>query len=240
MKYLIDLALKKCWQKVGCVVKNSQNGFGICCSVTQSCPTLCNPWTAAHQVFLSNSCPLSWWCHPTISFSVALFSFCPQSFPASESFLMSQLFTSGGWSTGASASASVLAVEIQGWLPLGLTSLISLLSKELLSLFQHHSLKASILWRSAYFIVQLSHPCMTTGKTIALTRWTFAVKVISLLFNTLSRFVITFLPRCKHLLISWLQSLPTVILECKKMLFPSFHFLFSLMQFHHFPPQSIT
>ena len=133
MKYLIDLAFKKCWQKVGCVVKNSQNGFGICCSVIQSCPTLCNPWTAAHQVFLSNSCPLSWWCHPTISFSVALFSFCPQSFPASESFPVSRLFASGGQSIGASASASILAVEIQGWLPLGLTSLISLLSKELLS-----------------------------------------------------------------------------------------------------------
>ena len=78
------------------------------------------------------------------------------------------------------------------------------------SLFQHHSSKASILQRSAFFIVQFSYPYMTTGKTIALTRWTFAGKVISLLFNMLSRLVITFLPRSKHLLISWLQSLSAV------------------------------
>ena len=84
------------------------------------------------------------------------------------------------------------------------------------SLLQHHSSKASILWRSAFFTVQISHPYMTTGKTIALTRWTFAGKVISLLFNMLSRLVITFLPRSKHLLISWLQSPSEVILEPKK------------------------
>ena len=78
---------------------------------------------------------------------------------------------------------------------------------------QHHSSKASILWRSAFFIVQLSHPYMTTGKTIALTRWTFVSKVMSLLFNMLSRLVITFLPRSKRLLISWLQSPSAVILE---------------------------
>ena len=81
------------------------------------------------------------------------------------------------------------------------------------SLLQHHSSKASILWRSAYFTVQLSHPYMTTGKTIALTRWTFVDKVMSLLFNILSRLVITFLPRSKRLLISWLQSPSAVILE---------------------------
>ena len=74
------------------------------------------------------------------------------------------------------------------------------------SLLQHHSSKASFLWCSSFFTVQLSHPYMTTGKTIALTRWTFVGKVMSLLFNTLSRLVITFLPRSKHLLISWLQS----------------------------------
>ena len=84
------------------------------------------------------------------------------------------------------------------------------------SLLQHHSSKASILWCSAFFIVQLSHPYMTTGKTIALTTWTFVGKVISLLFNMLSRFIIAFLPRSKCLLISWLQSLSTVILEFKK------------------------
>ena len=81
------------------------------------------------------------------------------------------------------------------------------------SLLQHHSSKASILWRSAFFTVQLSHPYMTIGKTIALTRWTFVGKVMSLLFNMLCRVVITFLPRSKHLLISWLQSPSAVILE---------------------------
>ena len=84
------------------------------------------------------------------------------------------------------------------------------------SLLQHHSSKASILWHSAFFIVQLSHPYTTTGKTIALTRWTFVGKVMFLLFNMLSRLVITFLPRSKHLLISWLQSPSAVILEPKK------------------------
>ena len=84
------------------------------------------------------------------------------------------------------------------------------------SLLQYHSSKASILQHSAFFTVQLSHPYMTTGKTIALTRWTFVGKVISLLFNMLSRFVITFLARSKHLLISWLQSPSAVILEPKK------------------------
>ena len=87
----------------------------------------------------------------------------------------------------------------------------------LMSLLQHHSSKASILQCSAFFIVQLSHPYMSTGKTIALTRWTFAGKVMSLLFNMLSRLVITFLPRSKCLLISWLQLPPAVILEPKKL-----------------------
>ena len=84
------------------------------------------------------------------------------------------------------------------------------------SLLQHHSSKASILQGSAFFIVQLSHPYMTTGKTIALTRWPFVGKVMSLLFNMLSRLVITFLPRSKHLLISWLKSPSAVILEPPK------------------------
>ena len=84
------------------------------------------------------------------------------------------------------------------------------------SLLKHHSSKASILWHSAFFIVQLSHPYMTTGKTIALTRWTFVGKVMSLLFNMLSGLVIAFLPRSKCLLISWLHSPSAVILEPKK------------------------
>ena len=84
------------------------------------------------------------------------------------------------------------------------------------SLLQHHNSKASILWCSAFFMVQLSHPYMTTGKTIALTRWTFVSKVMSLLFNTLSRLVIVFLPRSKCLLMPWLQSPSAVILKPKK------------------------
>ena len=84
------------------------------------------------------------------------------------------------------------------------------------SLLQHHSSKASILWCSVFFIVQLSHPCLTTGKTIVLDRQTFVGKVMALLFNMLSRLGIAFLPRSKHLLISWLQSPSAVILEPKK------------------------
>ena len=91
------------------------------------------------------------------------------------------------------------------------------------SLFQHHSSKASILQRSAFFIVQLSHPYMTNGKTKALTRWTFVGKIMSLLFNMLSRLVIALLPRSKCLLISWLQSLSAVILETKKIVSHCFH-----------------
>ena len=113
---------------------------------------------------------------------------------------MSQFFPSAGQTIGVSASASVLPVNVQDWFSLGWSDLISLLSKGLLkSLLQHHSSKASILRCSAFFIVQLSHPYMTTGKTIALTRWTFVGKVMSLFFNTLSRLVITFLPRRKCL-----------------------------------------
>ena len=106
--------------------------------------------------------------------------------------------------------------EIQGWFPLGLTGLILLLCKGLSRLLQHCNSKASILRCSALFMVQLSHPYMTTGKTIALSIWTFVGKVMSLLFNMLSRFVIALLPRSKCLLISWLQSPSAVILEPKK------------------------
>ena len=130
-----------------------------------------------------------------------------QPFPTSGSFQVSWLFTSSGQSTGASTSASVLSVNIQDGFPLVLTGLISLQSKGLSvkSLLQQHSLKASVLRHSAFFMAQLSHSYMTTGKTIAWTIWTFVGKVISLLFNMLSRLVITFLPRSKCLLISWLQ-----------------------------------
>ena len=163
----------------------------------------------------SNSCPLSRWCHPTISSSVIPFSSWPQSLPASGSFPMSQLFTSDGQSTGVSASESVLPMNTQDWSPLGWTGWISLQSKGRSSLLQHHSSEASILWHSAFFIVQHSHSYMTTEKTKALTRWTFIGKVMSLLFNMLSRLVITFLPRSQCLLISWLQS-PSFCLETPK------------------------
>ena len=133
----------------------------------------------------SNSCPLSQWCHTTISSSVVPFFPRLQSFPASESFPMSRFFTSGGQNIGFSAS-----MNIQDWFPLEMDWLDLLaVQGTLKSLLQHHSLKTSILRRSAFFIVQISHPYMTTGKTIALTRRTFAGKVMSLLFNTLSRFV---------------------------------------------------
>ena len=110
-------------------------------------------------------------------------------------------------SIGVSASTSVLPMNIQDWFPLGWTGWISLQSKGLSRVFSNiHSSKSSILHHSAFFTVQLSHPYMTTGKTIALTRQTFVGKVMSLLFNMLSRLVITFLPRSKRLLIAWLQS----------------------------------
>ena len=127
----------------------------------------------------SNSCPLSRWCHPIISSSVVPFSSCLQSFPASGSFPMSWLFTWGSHNTGASASASVPPMNIQGWFPLGLTGVILLQSRGLSRVFSNTTVRKC----SAFFMVQLSHPYMTTGKTIALTRQTF---VMPLLFNTLS------------------------------------------------------
>ena len=161
----------------------------------------------------SNPCPLSRWCHPTISSSVVPFSSHLQSFPASWSFPMSQFFESDGQSIGVSASASVPPVNIWDWLISFRMDWLDLLAVQgtLKSLLQHHSSKPSILWHSAFFIVQPSHPHMTTGKIIALTRQNFVGKVMFLLFNMLSRLVITFLPRSKHLLISWLHSPSAVI-----------------------------
>ena len=134
----------------------------------------------------SDSRPSGQWCHPAISSSVVPFSSCPQSLPASEPFPVSQLFTWGGQSTGVSALASFLPKKSQGWSS-EWTGWISLQSKGLSRVFsQHHSSKASILRRSAFFTVQLSHPYMTTAKTIALTRRTLVGKVMSLLLNILS------------------------------------------------------
>ena len=140
-------------------------------------------------------------------------TFCLQFFPVSGSFPMHQLFASGGQIIGASASASVIPMNIQDWFPLGLTGLIFLQSRGFSSLLQHLSLKVSVLQHSAFFMVHLSHLYMTTAKTIALTIWIFVGKLIALLFNMLSRLVIMFLPRSKHHLMSWLQSPSAVILE---------------------------
>ena len=115
------------------------------------------------------------------------FSSCPQSFPASGSFPTGQLFASGGQSIGVSASTSVLPMNIQDWFPLGWTGWISLQSKGLSRVFSNPNSKASILQHSAFFMVQLSYPYMTARKTIALTICTFVSKVMSLLFNTLSK-----------------------------------------------------
>ena len=152
-------------------------------SVAQSCLTLWPhelqharlPCPSPTPKAYSNLCPSSQWCHPTISSSVVPFSFHLQSFPASGSFPVSQFFTWGGQSIGVSASASVLPMHSQDWFPLGRTGWISLQSKGLSRIFNHSS-KASVLRCSAFFMVQLSHPYMTPGKTIALTRWSLLAK----------------------------------------------------------------
>ena len=140
-----------------------------------------------------NSCPSSQWCHPTISSSVIPFSSCLQSFPASGSSQVSQLFTS----SGQTALASVLPMNTQEWSFrvdwLGLLGVQGTLK----SLLHHHSSKPSIVWHSAFFMIQVSHPYMTTGKAIVLTRRTFVDKIMCLLFNMLSRLVITFLSSLK-------------------------------------------
>ena len=153
--------------------------------------------------------------HQLPEFTLAPFSSCPQSLPASESFPRVN---------SSHEVAKVLEFQLQHHSSKEIPGLISfrmdwldLLAVQgtLKSLLQHHSSKASSLWCSAFFAVQLSHPYMTTGKTIALTRQTLVGKVMSLLLNILSRLVITFLPRSKRLLISWLQSPSAVILEPK-------------------------
>ena len=135
-----------------------------------------------HVANTSNSCPLTQWCYLTISSSTALFSYCPQSLPSLGSLPMSWPFTSGSQSTRASGSASILPINIQGWFPLRLIGLISLLAKGLSRDFANTTVQKCLL-RSAFFMVQFSHPYMTTGKTTALTRWTFVDKVMSLLLN---------------------------------------------------------
>ena len=155
--------------------------YCCCCSVTSDS---LRPYELQHNRLpcpswsprvCSNSRPLSQWCHPAISSSVIPFSSCPQSFPASGFFPMNWLFASGGQSTGASASASVLPVNIQGIEYSFSNDWFDLLAVQgtLKNLLKHHSLKALILQCSAFFMVQLSHPYITHGKTIALTTRTF-------------------------------------------------------------------
>ena len=146
-----------------------------------------------------NSCPLSRWCHPTISSSVVPFSSCPQSFPASGSFQISQLFAWVGQSIGVWASTSVLPMNTQEWSLLCWTGWISLQSKGLSRVFSNTTLEKHQFFSAQLSLQSNSHPYMTTGKTIALTRRTFVDKVMSLRFNMLSRLVITFLPRSKRL-----------------------------------------
>ena len=178
----------------------------------------------------SNSCPSSQWCRPTIFSSVIPFSSCLKSFPASESFFQ--------WISSSNQVANVLQFELQHqsfqwlfrtdflqdglvWSPCSPRG-----AQEFSPTSQFKSISSSVL----SFMIQLSHPYVSTGKAIALSTWTFVGKVMSLLFNMLSRLVIIFLPRSKRLFISWLQSPSAVIWEPKKIksLFPLFPHLFSM------------
>ena len=171
------------------------------------CPS---PTPEAH----ANSCPSSQWCHPTISSSVIPFSSCPQSLPASGSFPTSQLFAWGGQSIRVSTSASVLPMNTQDWPPLGWTGWISLEYKGLSRVFSNTTVQKHQFFGSELSSQSNSHiHIWPLEKTLPLTRQTFVDKVMSLLFNILSRLVITFFPRSKPPLISWLQSPSAVILE---------------------------
>ena len=203
-----------------------------CCSVAQSCQTLCDcmdcsmpgfpsPWPSPRTC--SNPCPMSWWCHPTISPFVLPFSSCPPLLLLPAVFPSIIVFSNESvlhirwpkyWSFNFGISPSNEYLELISF-RMDSFDLLAI-QGTLRSLHQHHSSKASILRCSAFYMVQLSHPCVTAGKPIALTRQTFVSKVMSLLFNMLSRCIIAFLPRSKHLLISRLKSPSTVILEPKK------------------------
>ena len=168
------------------------------------------------------SCALSRWCHPANSFSVVPFSSCPQSLPASGSFPMSQLLASGGQSTGVSASASILPMNTQDWSPLGWTGWI-LQSRGLSRVFSN-----TTVHKHQFLGTQLSSQSNSQIYTWPLGKpwpWlkTFVGKVISQIFNLLSRLVINFLPRNKRLLISWLQSPSAMILEPRKIVSHHFH-----------------
>ena len=191
-------------------------------SVTQWCPTLCDPMDGStpglpvhHQLLEFTQSHVPW-----IGDAIQLSH--PLSSPSPPAFKLSQPQGLFQWVNSSHQVAKILEFQLQHqffwWIfrtDVVRVDWLDLLAVQgiLKSLLQHHSSKASILWCSAFFIVQLSHPYMTTGKTIALTRGTFVVKVMSLLFNMLSRLTMTFLPSNKCLLISWLQSPSAVILE---------------------------
>ena len=177
------------------------------------------PCPSATSWACSNSCPSRQWHHPTISSSVVPFSSCPRSIPAIEFFQMSQHFASGSQIVGVSPSASVLHMNIQDWFPLGLTGWVSWQSKGLSRVFSNTTVQKHQLFRAQVSLWSNSHT-----HTIVLTRWRVVGKVRFLLFNMLPRLAITFLPKCKCLLISWLQSLSTVILKPKKTKSVTVHF----------------
>ena len=194
-------------------------------SVAQLCPTLCNPmdystpgFPVHHQLLELTKTHVHW-------VGDAIQPFHPLLFPSPPVFTLSQHQGLSQWISSSHQVAKYCSFsfsispsnEYSGLISFRMDWLCLLaVQGTLKSLLQHHSSKASVLWYSAFFIVQLSHPYMTTGKNKALTRWTFVGKVMSLLFNMLSRLVITFLPRSKCLLISWLQSPSAVILEPRK------------------------
>ena len=186
----------------------------------------------------SNSCPLSQ-VHPTISSSVVPFSSHLQSFPASGSFQMSQFFAAGGQSIGVSALSSVLPRNTQDWSPLGWAGWISLPFKRLSRVSSNTTVQNHQFFSTQLSLLSNSHiHTWLTWKTTALTRWTFVDKLMSLLFNMLSRLVIAFLPKSKCLLISWLQSPSAVILEppqIKSPLFPLFPHLFAMKWWGQMP-----
>ena len=195
-----------------------RNGARQFSSVAQSCPTLCSPMNCSAPGFSVHHQLLEFiqthvhGVGSAIQPSHPLLCPSPPAFPASGSFQKSQFFTSDGQSIGVSVSASVLPMNIQDidWFDL------LIIQGTLKHHLQHLSSIALFLWCSAFFMVQLSHPYITTSKTIALTTRAFVGKVMSLLFNMVSRLVLAFLPKSKHLLISWLQSRSSVILEPKK------------------------
>ena len=174
-----------------------------------SCPS---PTTRVY----SNSCPSSRWCHPAISSSVVPLSSCPQFLPASGSFPMSQLFTWGGQSTGVSASSSVLPMNTQDWSALGWTGWISLQSKGLSRVFSNITVQKHQFFGAQLSSQSNSHTIHDHWKNNSLDQTDLCWQIMFLLFNMLSRLVITFLPRSKRLLISWLQSPSAVILEPPK------------------------